>query len=183
MNDTEATVTLDVPAELAREADAERRPSSWYRIPAWPSESSGPHTPPRSIERRYAVDFLARTTSIDPVRDSVTGDSFFAANEDALALNVSRHGICLRCPRPHEVGARLLVKLLLIDDEHLVEFTGRVRWSRVEFVPGDLAARPVALVGVELLGEAPSARGYYERSLRQLARRDAHLVAAPEALG
>lgn len=183
MNDTEATVTLDVPAEPAREADAERRPSSWHRIPAWPSESSAPDTPPRSPERRYAVGFLARTTSIDPVRDSVTGDLFFAANEDARALNVSRHGMCLRCPRPHEAGARLLVKLLLTDDEHLVEFTGRVRWTRVEFVPGDLAARPVALVGIELLGEAPNVRSYYERSLRRLAQRDSRLVAAPEALG
>jgi hypothetical protein len=181
MNDREATVTLDVPAELVHETDASR--PSWHRIPAWPSDSSGPQTRPRTIERRYAVNSLARTTSIDPVRDSVTGGFFFAANEDARALNVSRHGMCLRCPRPHEVGTRLLVKLLLTDDEHLVEFTGRVRWTRVEFVPGDLAARPVALVGVELLGEATSARGYYERSLSQLARRDARSVAAREALG
>ncbi len=186
MKDTDLTDTVDtslqpVPELHRGEAD------TWRSIPLWPSPTvdATPTQPPvvRTPEKRFAAELLARTTSIDPIHNPVTGALFFAANEEARTVNVSRHGLCLRCPRPPWVGARMLVKLLLNEDDPPVEFSGRVRWTRVEFVPGSHGARPVAIVGVHLFDGTDSARRRYERTLKGLPQEDTRSVAAPEALG
>ena len=84
---------------------------------------------------------------------------------------MNRCGLCLRCPRPPAVGTRLLVRILLNEDERPVEFEGCVRWTRIEFVRGSQAARPIAVVGVELSEGVPSTQDRYELSLQSLAVR------------
>ena len=186
MPDSDRTDTVDMsiePAPVLHPGHSD----SWRLIPLWPSpavDSTPARTPvQRTPEKRFAAELLARTTSIDPIHNPVTGALFFAANEEARTLNVSQHGLCLRCPRPPWVGARMLVKLLLSEDEPPVEFSGHVRWTRVDFVKGSHGARPVAIVGVHLFDGGASARTRYERTLKGFARADTSSVAAPEALG
>ena len=187
MNETDFTDTLDLTRELAT-TEGSSQTQSWRRI------SLGGFTDARSApepaqqgrgpaERRFPATLLARMTSIDALRDSMTGDPFFAANEEVRTVNVSRHGLCLRCPRPPAVGTRLLVRILLNEDERPVEFEGCVRWTRIEFVRGSQAARPIAVVGVELSEGVASAQDRYEQSLQSLAvRSSVPSVAAAETL-
>ncbi len=186
MKDNDLTDTVDMSIQPAPELRPGRS-DNWRSIPLWPSPTVDAasaqdrvlHTP----EKRFAAELLARTTSIDPIHNPVTGALFFAANEDARTVNVSRHGLCLRCPRPPWVGARMLVKLLLSEDEPPVEFSGRVRWTRIDFILGSHGACPVALVGVHLFDGGVSARARYERTLKGIALADTSPVAAPKALG
>ena len=116
-------------------------------------ETSLPAPEPHPVGwRRVAIDVPAVTMTIDPVRDAVTGEVSFETDEEALTINVSRRGVCLRCLRPPEVGTRFLLQLALEADERPIERVGRTRWSRVEYLPGDHGARAVAVVGVELMG-------------------------------
>ncbi len=184
MSDTE-TKSLDLWKALAPDpdpilGDPDAAPA-WRRISLWAQIAAA--DAPRSPDRRYTVALLARTTSIDPLRDAATGDLFFEANEEARTVNVSRGGVCLRCRRPPWVGSRVLLKLLLNEDERPIEFTGHVRWTDVEFVPGAHGSRPVAVVGIQLLDGAPHALERDEGSLASFAAMAAGSVAAPEALG
>ena len=125
MPDSDRTDTVDMsiePAPVLHPGHSD----SWRLIPLWPSpavDSAPARTPvQRTPEKRFAAELLARTTSSDPIHNPVTGALFFAANEEARTLNVSQHGLCLRCPRPPWVGARMLVKLLLSEDEPPVSY-------------------------------------------------------------
>lgn len=175
MNETDFTDTLDLARELATTVEPSQS-QSWRRIPLG-GLTDAPSTPEPAehsrgpAERRFPATLLARMTSIDALRDSMTGDPFFAANEEIRTVNLSRHGLCLRCPRPPAVGARLLIRILLNEDERPVEFEGCVRWTRIEFVRGSQGARPIAVVGVELSEGVPSAQDRYEQSLQSLAVR------------
>ena len=186
MKDNDLADTLDMSIQPVPELH-HGQSDSWRSIPLWPSptvDATPVQTPvQRTPEKRFAAELLARTTSIDPIHNPVTGALFFAANEEARTVNVSRHGLCLRCPRPPWVGSRMLVKLLLNEDDPPVEFSGRVRWTRVDFIQGGQGARPVAIVGVHLFDGAASARTRYEHTLEGLARADSSPVAAPKALG
>ena len=186
MKDNDLTDTMDMSIQPVAELHPGHS-DSWRSIPLWPSptvDATPTQTPVQPTpEKRFATEMLARTTSIDPIHNPVTGAHFFAANEEAQTVNVSRHGLCLRCPRPPWVGARMLVKLLLSEDEPPVEFSGRVRWTRVDFIKGSHGARPVAIVGVHLFDGADRARARYERTLKGLAEADPNPVAAPKALG
>ena len=186
MKDNDLSDTVDMSLQAVPELHPGQS-DSWRLIPLWPSPTvdATPTQPPvqHTPEKRFDAELLARTTSIDPIHNPVTGALFFAANEEARTVNVSQNGLCLRCPRPPWVGARMLVKLLLNEEDPPVEFSGRVRWTRVEFVPGSHGARPIAIVGVHLFDGADSARTRYERTLKRLSREDTRSVAAPEALG
>ena len=185
MNDTE-TKSLDLWKALAPDPDPilgdPAAAPTWRRIPTW-AETAAADATPRSPEPRFSVTLLARTTSIAPMRDAATGNLFLEANEEARTVNVSRGGVCLRCRRPPWVGSRVLVKLLVNEDERPIEFIGHVRWTDVECVPGSHGGRPVAVVGIQLLDGAPHALQGYERSLASFAAMATDSVAAPEALG
>ncbi|MEE9282037.1 MAG: PilZ domain-containing protein [Myxococcota bacterium] len=185
MNDTE-TKSRELWKALAADpdpilGDPDAAPT-WRRMPLW-AQTAAADAMPRTPERRYTVGLLARTTSIDPLRDAATGDLFFEVDEKARTLNVSRGGLCLRCRRPPWVGSRVLVKLLLNEDERPIEFTGHVRWTGVDFVPGSHGGRPVAVVGIQLLDGEPHALERYEGALASFAAMAADSVAAPKALG
>ena len=81
--------------------------------------------------------------------------------------NLSRRGMCVRCSRPPEIGARLLLQLRLPGDA-TVDVIGQARWTRVEFERGSFGARAFARVGVELLGGAPGVLERYDRALARL---------------
>lgn len=153
---------------------------SWRAISDW---SSPTRQRLREPERRYSIELLARTSSIDALHDAASGATFFGANEDAQTVNVSRQGLCLRCDRPPWIGSRLLVTLLLNEEERPIELSAQVRWTRVDFLPGAHGARPVAVVGVELVDGAPGAVERYRQSLLSQDVVPVHSVAGREALG
>jgi PilZ domain-containing protein len=128
--------------------------------------------PQRRAEVRTPLSLRAQRTSIDAVRDPVTGELFYDIADDDETQNLSRRGLCIRCERPPEVGTRVLVQLRL-PGEAPVDVVGLARWTRVIFVPGEHGARAAALVGLELLGGPPRALERYGRALGKIARNPA----------
>jgi hypothetical protein len=154
--------------------------AGWRRIPL-PSEVEREldTAPQRRADERTPLTLRIQRSSIDPVRDSVTGELFYDVSDDDETTNLSRRGLCIRCERPPEIGTRVLVQLRL-PGEAPVDVVGLARWSRVAFVPGQHGARAVALVGLELLGGAPRALERYGRALGQLSRGAASADAAAQ---
>jgi hypothetical protein len=156
------------PAAAAAEAAPEQ---GWRRIP----QSTGADRelatplPSRRSDERTELSLHIQRSSIDAVRDPVTGELFYDVSSDDETTNLSRRGLCIRCERPPEVGTRVLVQLRL-PDEAPVDVVGLARWSRVAYVPGEHGARAVALVGLELLGGPPRALERYGRALGKLSR-------------
>ncbi len=123
----------------------------------------------RRSDVRTPLSLRVQRSSIDPARDPVTRELFYDVADDDETTNLSRRGLCIRCERPPEVGARVLVQLRL-PGEQAVDLIGLARWSRVTFVPGQHGARAFALVGLELLGGPPRALEYYGRAISRIAR-------------
>jgi hypothetical protein len=123
----------------------------------------------RRADVRTPLSLRVQRSSIDPLRDPVTRELFYDVADDDETTNLSRRGLCIRCERPPEIGARMLVQLRL-PGEDPVDVVGLARWSRVTFVPGQHGARAVALVGLELLGGAPRALERYGRAIGRIAR-------------
>lgn len=145
--------------------------AGWRRI-AQPGEPGREVTPPavqRRAELRTSLSLRAERTTIDAVRDPITGELYYDIADDDETQNLSRRGLCIRCERPPEVGTRVLVQLRL-PGEAPVDVVGLARWTRVVFVPGEHGARAAALVGLELLGGPPRALERYGRALGKLAR-------------
>lgn len=134
-------------------------------------------------ERRQLTQLRVSTTSIDPVRDPVTGATFYESNEDARLLNLSRRGVCLRTLRPPPVAGRLLLQIHVPGERTPIELVGRICWGRVEHEPGRVGARAVAAVGVEVLGGSPQDLDRYDRALAELEGRAEPSLAGHEALG
>jgi hypothetical protein len=134
---------------------------------------AGPEVSPVAVQRRAEVrtnlSLRAERTTIDAVRDPITGELFYDIADDDETQNLSRRGLCIRCERPPEVGTRVLVQLRL-PGEAPVDVVGLTRWTRVVFVPGEHGARAAALVGLELLGGPPRALERYGRALGRIAR-------------
>ncbi len=116
---------------------------------------------------RYPTGLRVSTESIDPVRDPVTGETFFHTSEDDCLVNVSRNGLRLRAERAPSVGTRVLVRVHL-PDESSIDLIGRARWSRVEVEPGSSPQRATCGVGVELLGGSRRALDRFESLLAEL---------------
>jgi len=145
--------------------------AGWRRI-ARPGESEPEVTPAavqRRTEGRTSLSLRAERTTIDAVRDPITGELYYDIADDDETQNLSRRGLCIRCERPPEVGTRVLVQLRL-PGEAPVDVVGLARWTRVVFVPGEHGARAAALVGLELLGGPPRALERYGRALSRMAR-------------
>jgi len=123
----------------------------------------------RRAELRTPLSLRAERTSIDAVRDPITGELFYDIADDDETMNLSRRGLCIRCERPPEIGTRVLVQLRM-PGEAPVDVVGLARWTKVIFVPGEHGARAAALVGLELLGGPPRALERYGRALGKLAR-------------
>ena len=132
-------------------------------------EVTGPAGLQRRAEVRTPLSLRAQRTSIDAVRDPITGELFYDIADDDETQNLSRRGLCIRCERPPEVGSRVLVQLRL-PGEAPVDVVGLARWTKVIFVPGEHGARAAALVGLELLGGPPRALERYGRALGKVAR-------------
>ena len=144
--------------------------AGWRRIPlAGDRVHERDTAAQRRADERTPLALRIQRSSIDPVRDSVTGELFYDVADDDETTNLSRRGLCIRCERPPEIGARVLVQLRF-PGEAPIDVVGLARWSQVAFVPGEHGARAVALVGLELLGGAPRALERYGRALGQLAR-------------
>jgi len=145
--------------------------SGWRRI-AQPGAAEDEVTLPavqRRGELRTNLSLRAERTTIDAVRDPITGELYYDIADDDQTQNLSRRGLCIRCERPPEVGTRVLVQLRL-PGEAPIDVVGLARWTRVVFVPGEHGARAAALVGLELLGGPPRALERYGRALGKLAR-------------
>ncbi len=136
--------------------------------------------PEQRREPRVTAQLRVGTSSIDPIRDPVTGELSFMATDDDAALDVSRRGLRLRCARPPAVGTRLVVHIPADGDDGPIEVVGRARWTAVEFERGVQGARAVGAVGIELVGGSQAALDRFERCVARCARNP---VAAPEALG
>jgi hypothetical protein len=63
-----------------------------------------------------------------------------------------------------------------------IELVGRTCWGRIEHEPGEVGARAVAAVGIELLGGSPKNLNRYER-LAELESGAGPPLAAPGGLG
>jgi len=179
---TESEKTREPGTEgTAEPAQASR--AGWRRIPqpAEPDRELSPRRPCRRGDERTALSLRVQRSSIDAVRDPVTGELFYDVSSDDEITNLSRRGLCIRCERPPEPGTRVLVQLRL-PGEAPVDVVGLARWSRVAYVPGEHGARAVALVGLELLGGPPRALERYGRALGRLASGAASADAAgPES--
>ncbi|MBW2281937.1 MAG: PilZ domain-containing protein [Deltaproteobacteria bacterium] len=136
--------------------------------------------PDKRRDPRVAAQMRVGTSSIDPVRDPVTGELCFVATDDDCALDVSRRGLRLRCARPPTVGTRMVVHIPADGDDGPIEVVGRARWVTVEFERGVQGARAVGAVGIELVGGSPAALDRFERCV---SRCQTNPVAGPEALG
>ena len=143
--------------------------------------------PPPQLEHRREpraqVQLRASTTSIDPVRNPVSGETYYECSENEQVLNLSRRGVGLRCSQPPTVGTRLLLQLHLQGESSPIELIGRTCWSRVEVVRGAGSRRAAAGVGIELTGGSRDQLNRYERSLARLHRGGNTLLATPEGLG
>lgn len=134
-------------------------------------------------ERRQAAELRVTTTSIDPVRDPVTGAAFYESNDDARLINVSRRGLCLRCVRPPQVRARLLIQLHVPGEPTPIELVGRTCWGRIEHEPGEFGARTVAAIGLELLGGSTQNLDRYDRALVHIEQHHDRPLAGSKSLG
>ena len=145
--------------------------AGWRRIPqAGAGERSSVDSGlQRRGEVRTPLSLRVKRSSIDATRDPVTRELFYDVADDDETTNLSRRGLCIRCERPPEIGTRVLVQLSLPGEEP-IDVVGLARWTRVAFVPGQLGARAVALVGLELLGGPPRALERYGRAVGRIAR-------------
>jgi len=138
------------------------------------------HGPDKRRDRRVTAQMRVGMSSIDPVRDPVTGELCFVATDDDSAIDVSRRGLRLRCARPPAVGTRMVVHIPADGDDRPIEVIGRARWVTVEFERGVQGARAVGAVGIELVGGSQSALDRFERCVSRCERNP---VAGPGALG
>jgi hypothetical protein len=147
--------------------------AGWRRIPLSGVRDEAVHAGllQRRTDARREATLQVELTSIDASRDPETGAIYFATSPDERTENLSRRGMCLRCERPPEIGARVLLQVR-IPGEAPVDVIGQTRWTRVEFEPGLHGARAFARVGIELLGGAPRALERYDRVLGRLATLD-----------
>ncbi|MFI5314471.1 MAG: hypothetical protein ACHQ6T_02125 [Myxococcota bacterium] len=162
-------------------AEAPAANTGWRVIPppGGPDREGDSLAAQRRADERTPLSLRVQRSSIDAVRDSVTGELFYDVADDDVTTNLSRRGLCIRCERPPEIGTRVLVQLRF-EDEAPVDVVGLARWSKVAFVPGQHGARAVALVGLELLGGAPRALERYGRALGKLSRSAASADAATQ---
>ncbi len=116
---------------------------------------------------RYPTSLRVSTETIDPVRDPVTGETFFHTSDDDHLVDVSRNGLRLRADWAPSVGTRVLVRVHL-PDESSVDLIGRACWSRVEVEPGSSPQRATCGVGVALLGGSRRALDRFESLLAEL---------------
>ncbi|MFQ5515095.1 MAG: PilZ domain-containing protein [Myxococcota bacterium] len=133
-------------------------------------EGHEPRTPDPDSRRepRHHARLRVSTTSIDALHDPVTGTSYYETCDDLHLLNLSRRGLCLRYPHPPSPSTRLLVQIHVPDEKKPIELVGRTCWGRVEHVPGEVAARAVAAVGIEVLGGSARDLDRYEKTLAKL---------------
>ena len=130
---------------------------------------------------RVRVEFPVSFTTIDPQRNPVTGALFYETGEAMCVRDASRRGIGLRTSSTIEAGTRVLLHVGLGTEPEPVELFARTAWSRVEYVRGEHAGRPVCALGLELLDGSRDALDRYERALAALVH--ATSVAGGEALG
>ncbi len=131
---------------------------------------------------RYPTSLRVSTETIDPVRDPVTGETFFHTSDDDRLVDVSRNGLRLRADWVPSVGTRVLVRVHL-PDESSVDLIGRTRWSRVEVEPGSIPQRATCGVGVELLGGSRRALDRFESLLAELDSAVPNPLAGARTLG
>lgn len=163
---------LDV---AATDAPAEAERSGWRRIPqatraATPTDVAAAWSQSilqRRTDERAPAAFGVEVFSIDPTRDRETGELFFALSLDERTENLSRRGLCVRCERPPEVGARVLLQVRLPDGPP-IDVVGLARWTSVAYERGAYGGRAFARVGIELLGGAPRALERWDRALSRL---------------
>ena len=67
--------------------------------------------PEQRRESRVRARMRVGMSSIDPIRDPVTGELCFMATDDDAAIDMSRRGLRLRCGRPPAVGTRLVIHI------------------------------------------------------------------------
>ena len=156
-------------APRAQESQGSSRPvgESAPERTGWRSLALGArerNAPERRGAERKPLQFPARTSTIDPVPDSRTGESSFLLCDEDHTLDLSRRGVCLLSERPPAVGTRLLVQLCVDPDQPPVDLIGRACWTRVEFVPGLQGGRPRCRVGVEIMGGEAHALDRLERA-------------------
>ncbi len=146
--------------------------------------SAQPTAPPDQRRDPRTSTFLSvSTATVDPVRNSRTGEVHYETHEAELITNLSRRGVGLRCARPPSLGSRLLLEIRMYGEREPVELIGRIRWTRVEIVRGVRGRkRAVAAVGLELLGGSQGALERYDRALAKLRANANSSVATEEGL-
>src|SRR5262245_33776010 len=168
----------------ATAGDVSAAPEIWRRIAHGTplGRSAAPAPQPDGFERtsrRFAVSLPVSFTTIDPVRDPASGQLYYDTSEREELLNVSLRGACLRVERAPEDGTRLLLRVRPPGSSQPVDLIARTRWSRVEYLPGEHAARASAVVGVELIGGSREALDRYECGVQNLHDPVSDLLAAP----
>jgi hypothetical protein len=156
------------------EAPAATTPSGWRSFPqtsradrADASWNQG--VLQRRTDARTPATLEVEVFSIDPARDRESGEPYYALALDERTENLSRRGLCLRCERPPEIGARVLLQVRL-PQEAPIDVVGLARWTSVAYEPGTHGGRAFARVGIELLGGAPRALERWDRALTRLER-------------
>lgn len=166
-----ATPERGLEREIARpDAPAAEQPG-WRRIPqaTRPDVGWNHGLLQRRTDARTPATLEVEVFSIDPARDRETGEPYFALSLDERTENLSRRGLCVRCERPPEIGARVLLQVRL-PQEAPIDVVGLARWSSVAYERGAHGGRAFARVGIELLGGAPRALARWDRALARLAQ-------------
>jgi hypothetical protein len=168
-----ATPERSTERAIAR-SDAPAAPATgWRTFPQAARTEAARHPSQELLQRRMDARTPAalgvEVFSIDPARDRETGELFFALSLDERTENLSRRGLCVRCERPPEIGARVLLQVR-IPQESPIDVVGLARWTSVVYEPGSHGGRAFARVGIELLGGAPRALERWDRALSHLAR-------------
>ncbi len=154
------------------------RSTNWRRFGAPRAAQPGAS---RRRDPRVSADLEVSTSTIDSVPDGATGEACFHASDDSV-VNVSRRGACLLSDTPPSVGTRLLVQLRVPGQARSIDLVGRTRWTRVEFRPGKVGARPLCVFGIEIIGGTPTALDRLEDALAGLEPAENASVAGAEGL-
>lgn len=132
---------------------------------------------------RHPTNATLKTVAIDPSRDPVRGTPYYESDNPGQLLNLSRRGICARVQRPPTVSQRVLVELFLPNEERSIELIGRTCWGRVEFERGQIGARALAMIGIEVIGGSAQNIARYDAIVSTLEDATERSLAAERALG
>jgi Tfp pilus assembly protein PilZ len=96
--------------------------------------------------KRLSLRVNVRISTLDPVRDTFTGDRYFRVSEETCA-DLSEGGAFVATHQPLEKDCRVMLELELPDGDS-VQTIGRVVWTRSELATPGVAKKSGQVSGI-----------------------------------